>query len=65
MRVPVKQVRLIRTIAFCFTEARMYPGLVLDVIDESPRGVWVLFEGERCFLTNIAEPFDYREADIA
>jgi hypothetical protein len=43
----------------------MYPGLVLDVIDESPRGVWVLFEGERCFLTNIAEPFDYREADIA
>jgi hypothetical protein len=51
--------------AFNFTDERIAAGDLFDVLEESPRGVWIEFEGQRVFLTNIAEPFDYRVYDHA
>jgi len=52
-------IQVIRTIAFNHTEKRLVAGDVLVVKNQSPRGVWVEFEGDDIFLTNIAPPHDY------
>ncbi len=54
------KVQVIRTIAFNFTDKRLAAGDVLEVKNTSPRGVWAEFEGHDIFLTNIAQPFDYK-----
>jgi hypothetical protein len=59
------RIEALRTMAFNFTDERIAAGDLFDVLEESPRGVWIEFEGERVFLTNIAEPFDYRVYDYA
>src|SRR3954471_13182975 len=59
------RIEALRTMAFNFTDERIAAGDLFDVLEESPRGVWIEFEGERVFLTNIAEPFDYRVYDHA